>query len=64
MENKQTFGVIMTSRNIFPAELALMERKNILEKLEKMGFGCVILSEVTVSNGAVETYQDVKKYES
>jgi L-fucose isomerase-like protein len=61
MENKQTFGVIVTSRGIFPAELAVKERQNIIEKLKKMGFGCVILSEDTVPNGAVETYQDVKK---
>ncbi len=61
MENKQTFGVIVTSRSIFPAELAVKERKNIIEKLQKMGFGCVVLSEDTVPNGAVETYQDVKK---
>lgn len=61
MENKQTFGVIVTSRNIFPAELALTERKNIIEKLTEMGFGCVVLSEDAVPNGAVETYQDVKK---
>jgi L-fucose isomerase-like protein len=61
MENKQTFGVIVTSRGIFPAELAVKERKNIIEKLKKMGFGCVILSENVVPNGAVEIYQDVKK---
>ena len=61
MENKQTFGVIVTSRSIFPAELAVKERKNIIEKLKKMGFGYVVLSEDVVPNGAVETCQDVKK---
>lgn len=61
MENTQTFGVIVTSRSIFPAELAVKERKNIIEKLQTMGFGCIVLSENEVPNGAVETYQDVKK---
>ena len=61
MKNKQIFGVIVTSRSIFPAELAVNERKNIVEKLKKMGFGYVILSKDAVPNGAVETYQDVKK---
>jgi L-fucose isomerase-like protein len=64
MENKQTSGVIVKYRNILPAELAITERKNIIEKLEKMGFGCEILSEDAVSNGAVETYQEVKQCES
>ena len=61
MLKKQTFGVIVTSRSIFPAKLAVAERKNIIHKLKKMGFGCVILSKDAVPNGAVETYQDVKK---
>ncbi len=61
MKNKQTFGVIVTSRSIFPAELAVKERKNIVGKLKKMGFGYVILPEDAVPSGAVETYQDVKK---
>jgi L-fucose isomerase-like protein len=61
MENKQTFGIIVTSRNIFPAELAVQERVKIIKKLEKTGFGCVILPENAVPNGAVETYRDAKK---
>ncbi len=61
MENKQTFGIVVTSRNIFPAQLAVQERANIVEKLEQMGFGCVILPEDAVPNGAVETYKDAKK---
>lgn len=51
----------MTSRNIFPAELALQERRNIMTKLHELGFGCIILREDEVPNGAVETYSDAKK---
>lgn len=61
MEKTQTFGVIVTSRNIFPAKLAIRERRNITAKLDKMGFGYVILGEDEVPNGAVETYCDAKK---
>lgn len=61
MTKKQTFGVIVTSRNIFPAKLALAERANITSKLDQIGFGCVILGEDEVPNGAVETYSDAKK---
>ena len=61
MKTKQTFAVIVTSRNVFPAQLALQERRNITAKLDELGFGCVLLSEDEVPNGAVETYSDAKK---
>jgi len=61
MEIKETSGVIVTSRDIFPAQLALIERRNIVAKLERMGFGAVLLDEGAVPSGAVETYSDAKK---
>jgi len=61
MNERQTFAVIVTSRNIFPAELARQERRNIMARLEQMGFGSVLLRENDVPNGAVETYSDAKK---
>jgi L-fucose isomerase-like protein len=61
MKDRQTFAVIMTSRNIFPAELAKQERRNIVAKLDQMGFAHVLLGEGDVPNGAVETYSDAKK---
>ncbi len=61
MKNKQTFAVIVTSRNFFPAELALRGRRDIVDKLDKMGFGYIALGEDEVPNGAVETYGDAKK---
>jgi len=61
VKRKQTFAVIVTSRNIFPAQLALQERRNIMTKLDELGFGYVILGEEEVPNGAVETYSDARK---
>jgi len=61
MKTKQTFAVIVTSRNIFPGQLALQERRNITAKLDELGFGCILLKEDEVPNGAVETYSDAKK---
>jgi L-fucose isomerase-like protein len=61
MKSKQTFAVIVTSRNIFPAQFALQERRNIMAKLDELGFGYVILSDEEVANGAVETYSDAKR---
>jgi len=61
MKTKQTFAVIVTSRDIFPAQLALQERRNIIAKMDEMDFGYVLLSEDEVPNGAVETYIDAKK---
>jgi len=61
MNKKQTFAVIVTSRNIFPAQLALQERRNICAKLNEMGFDAILLAEDEVPNGAVETYNDAKQ---
>ncbi|OHB79467.1 MAG: fucose isomerase [Planctomycetes bacterium RBG_16_55_9] len=61
MKKKQTFAVLVTSRNIFPANLALQERRNIMARLDESGFGYILLGEDEVPNGAVETYSDAKK---
>ncbi|MBN2315578.1 MAG: L-fucose/L-arabinose isomerase family protein [Sedimentisphaerales bacterium] len=61
MNTKQNFAVIVTSRNIFPAQLAIQERLNISAKLDELGFGFILLGEDEVPNGAVETYSDAKK---
>lgn len=61
MDKKQAFGVIVTSRDFFPAQLAIQERRNICTKLNEMGFEAILLGEDDVPNGAVETYNDAKK---
>lgn len=55
------FGIIVSSRNFFPKELAKNGRDAILEKMKEMGFGCIILSPTETPLGVVETYQDAKK---
>ncbi|MBE0535721.1 MAG: fucose isomerase [Phycisphaerae bacterium] len=58
---KQTFGVIVTSRNIFPGALAVDARKKITAVLASMGHECIMVAEGAVDNGAIETFQDAKK---
>ena len=58
---KINFGVIVSSRNFFPISLADKGRKDILKKLEQLGFEYTILSENDTKLGVVETYSDAKK---
>ncbi len=58
---KQTFGVIVSSRNFFPGHLALDARRQIARLLASLGHECVILPEDAVPNGAVETFHNAKK---
>ncbi|MBN2611204.1 MAG: fucose isomerase [Bacteroidales bacterium] len=60
-KQKLTFGVIVGTRNIFNSKLAQEGRKQIIEKLEKMGFGLVILPAGETPTGAIETLSDAKK---
>lgn len=61
MKTKQTFGVIIATRNIFNFQLAVDARKKVLSKLEKMGFGTVILPEKETPTGNIEGYPDAIK---
>lgn len=58
---KQTFGVIVATRNIFNFQLAVDARKKVLDKLESMGFGAVILPENETPTGNIEGYSDAVK---
>jgi L-fucose isomerase-like protein len=58
--NKMTFGVIVTNRSFFPKHLVGEGRKQILDKLSKMGFNTVIVSENETPLGAVQTLADAK----
>jgi L-fucose isomerase-like protein len=60
-KQKQSFGVIIATRNIFNFELAVSARKTVLEKLDKMGFGTVIIPSELTPTGNVEGYEDAKK---
>lgn len=61
MENKQHFGVIIATRNIFNARLAVEARKKVVARLEKMGIGVVILPEQETPTGNIEGYSDAVK---
>ena len=58
---KQTFGVIIATRNIFNFKLAVEARKKVLKKLDSMGFGYVILPEDETPTGNIEGYADAVK---
>lgn len=60
-QKKQTFGVIIATRNIFNFRLAVEARKKVLEKLDQMGFGTVILPESETPTGNIEGYKDAVK---
>jgi L-fucose isomerase and related proteins len=57
----QTFGVIIATRNIFNAKLAVEARKKVLAKLDKMGFNSIILPENETPTGNIEGYSDAIK---
>ncbi len=59
MKNK--FGVIVTSRGIFPEHLVKQAREEIQEALARKGIGCVMLPFEETPNGAVQTFEDAQK---
>ena len=58
---KQTFGVIIATRNIFNFKLAVEARQKVLKKLDSMSFGYVILPEDETPTGNIEGYADAVK---
>ena len=56
-----SFGVIVATRNIFNLKLAIEARTTVLSKLEKMGFGTVILPSGETPTGNIEGYKDAVK---
>ncbi len=58
---KTSFGLIVGTRNIFNSELAKQARKELLQKMKKMGYEYVILPENETPTGNIETFQDAKK---
>jgi L-fucose isomerase-like protein len=60
-QTKQTFGIIIATRNIFNFQLAVDARKKVLGKMEEMGFGTVILPESETPTRNIEGYEDAVK---
>ena len=62
MTDKTTFGVIVSTRGFFPASLSVEGRKEVLAKLDELGYGAVVLDADATPHGAVETHDDAVKY--
>lgn len=60
-QKKQTFGVIIGTRNIFNASLAVDARSIVLDMLDKMGFNTMILPAGETPTGNIEGYSDAVK---
>ena len=60
-EKKITFGVIVGTRGFFNPNHARNARKEIVAKLEKEGYGCVILPADATEHGAIETLAHAQK---
>ena len=58
--NKQTFGVIVTTRSFFPSHLVKGARKGIVDLLEKLGHDYVMVGEEDTEYGAVMTLGEAK----
>ena len=60
MQKKSTFGVIIGTRNIFNAQLAVEQRQKILNQLDTLGLGYILPEESATPAGAIETRGDAK----
>jgi L-fucose isomerase-like protein len=56
-----TFGIIVGNRGFFPDRLCESGRKEILQTLEKLGIGTVILPEGATKYGSVESLADARQ---
>jgi L-fucose isomerase-like protein len=60
-QKKLKFGLIVGTRGFFNPKLAREGRKQLLAKLESLGYLHVILSESATAHGAIETLADARK---
>ena len=60
MEKKPTFGLIVGTRGFFNPQLAADGRKQLLSKLDELGYEYVITAEDATPNGAIETLDDAR----
>lgn len=56
--NRQTFGVIVSTRAFFPSHLVADARQKTRAALEQLGIGCVMVEESSTQFGAVRTFQE------
>jgi L-fucose isomerase-like protein len=60
-KQKLTFGLIVATRNIFNAKLAIEARSVLLDKISKSGHNALILPADETPSGNIETLQDAQK---
>ena len=60
MEKKTTFGLIVAARGFFNAALAAAGHKELLAKLDELGYNYVIPPEDATPNGVIETLADAR----
>jgi L-fucose isomerase-like protein len=60
MEKKTTFGLIVGTRGFFNQKLAAEGRKQLLAKLDKLGYDYIIPPEDATPNGVIETLADAR----
>lgn len=61
MKSRATFGVIVGTRGFFPARLAVEGRRELLAKLDTLGYAYVVTPQDATPNGAIETYADAQR---
>ena len=52
LQKKSTLGVIIGTRNIFNAQLAVEQRRKILTQLDRLGLGYIIPDETATPSGS------------
>ena len=61
IKKKISFGLIVGTRGIFNPKLAQKGRKQLLKKLDSLGYPYVILPDNATANGAIESLADARK---
>jgi L-fucose isomerase-like protein len=60
-DGKVTFGLVVGTRGFFNSELATEGRRSLVRRMNKLGYGYVILPEAATPTGAIETREDAAK---
>jgi len=61
IEKQITFGLIVGTRGFFNPKLAQEGRRQLVKKLQSLGYASVILPEKATPNGAIESLDDARK---
>jgi len=60
LDRQVTFGVVVGTRGFFNPKLAVDGRRNLLARLDKLGYRSVIVDEKATATGAIESRADAK----